>query len=74
MPYIVGSKVRINALVSLFGVFIGGALAGIPGMFLSLPIIAVFKIIFDHTEQFKKWGILFGDDKPTNKKLIKIKR
>ena len=74
MPYIVGSKVRINALVSLFGVFIGGALAGIPGMFLSLPIIAVFKIIFDHTEQFKKWGVLFGDDKPTNKKLRKIKR
>lgn len=74
MPYIVGSKVRINALVSLFGVLIGGALAGIPGMFLSLPLMAVFKIIFDHTEQFKKWGVLFGDDKPINKKFIKIKK
>ena len=64
MPFIVGSKIRINALVSLFGVFIGGALAGITGMFLSLPLMAAFKIIFDHTEQFKKWGVLFGDDKP----------
>jgi predicted PurR-regulated permease PerM len=74
MPYIVGSKVRINALVSLFGVIVGGALAGIPGMFLSLPLIAVFKIIFDHTEQFKKWGVLFGDDKPINNKFINIRK
>jgi len=63
MPFIVGSKIRINALASLFGVFVGGTLAGIGGMFLSLPLMAVFKIIFDHTEQFKKWGVLLGDDK-----------
>jgi len=71
MPFIVGSKIRINALVSLFGVFIGGAMAGITGMFLSLPLMAAFKIIFDHTEQFKKWGVLFGDDKPTKNKFRK---
>jgi predicted PurR-regulated permease PerM len=47
MPRIVGGKVRINALASLAGVFIGGALAGVTGMFLSLPIIAVLKVIFD---------------------------
>lgn len=69
MPAIVGSKIKINALASLAGVFVGGALAGIPGMFLALPLIAILKIIFDHTEQFKQWGILFGDDKP-NKKII----
>jgi len=74
MPYIVGSKIRINALVSLFGVFIGGALGGVAGMFLSLPLMAVFKIVFDHTEEFKKWGVLFGDDKPLKKILIKIKK
>ncbi|HRH51579.1 MAG TPA: AI-2E family transporter [Panacibacter sp.] len=72
MPGIVGSKVRINALVCLAGVFIGGALAGIPGMFLSLPIIAVFKVIFDHTEQFKQWGVLFGDEKETKKSTFKF--
>lgn len=74
MPFIVGSKIRINALVSLFGVFTGGALAGISGMFLSLPLMAVFKIIFDHTDQFKKWGVLLGDDKPITSKWIKIKK
>lgn len=77
MPRIVGGKVRINALSSLAGVFVGGALAGIPGMFLSLPLIAVFKIIFDRTEQFKQWGVLFGDELPkdkTRKKLFLFKK
>jgi len=76
MPGIVGSKIRINALASLAGVFVGGALAGIAGMFLSLPIIAMLKIIFDHTEQFKQWGILFGDERPNkkiNRRLLKSK-
>ena len=67
MPGIVGSKIKINALASLAGVFAGGALAGIPGMFLSLPVIAILKIIFDHTEQFKQWAILFGDERPDKK-------
>lgn len=64
MPKIVGSKIKINALVSIIGVVIGGSLAGISGMFLSLPIIAVIKIIFDRTNEFHHWGMLLGDEKP----------
>ncbi len=74
MPFIVGSKIRINALVSLFGVFVGGSLAGIPGMFLSLPLMAVFKTIFDHTEEFKKWGVLLGDDRPISNTITRMKK
>ncbi len=64
MPRIVGSKVKINALASIVGVIVGGALAGISGMFLSLPLIAVLKIVFDRTNHLKQWGVLFGDEKP----------
>lgn len=64
MPRIVGSKVKINSLVTVIGVIVGGALAGVSGMFLSLPIIAIFKIIFDHTDEFRHWGILLGDERP----------
>lgn len=63
MPIIVGSKVRINALVSIVGIFIGGMLAGISGMFLAMPVIAVLKISFDHSPKFAKWGVLLGDEK-----------
>lgn len=64
MPRIVGSKVKINALATIVGVIVAGALAGVSGMFLSLPVIAVMKIIFDRSETFKQWGVLLGDEKP----------
>ena len=64
MPRIVGSKIKINALVSIIGVIIGGTLAGVSGMFLSLPLIAILKIIFDHTSEFRHWGLLLGDERP----------
>lgn len=69
MPRIVGSKVRINALFAIIGVLIGGAISGISGMFLSLPTIAVLKIIFDRTEIFKQWGVLLGDENPKQSPL-----
>lgn len=69
MPRIVGSKVKINPLAAIVGVFIGGAVSGISGMFLSLPIIAVMKIIFDRTEMFKPWGVLLGDENPNKSPL-----
>lgn len=65
MPRIVGSKVKINALATIVGVIVGGEIAGIAGMFLSLPIIAVLKVVFDRSEQFKQWGVLFGDERPS---------
>ncbi len=69
MPRIVGSKVKINALFSILGVLLGGTIAGVSGMFLSLPIIAVLKIIFDRSEQFKQWGVLLGDERPEKSPL-----
>jgi predicted PurR-regulated permease PerM len=65
MPRIVGSKVKINALATIVGVIVGGEIAGITGMFLSLPVIAMLKVVFDRTDQFKQWGVLFGDERPS---------
>lgn len=67
MPRIVGYKVKINALASIVGIIIAGTMAGISGMFLAMPVIAVLKIIFDHTQKFKQWGVLLGDDRPVKK-------
>jgi len=64
MPRIVGSKVKINALASIVGVIVGGAVAGIAGMFLSLPVIAILKIVFDRSDNLRQWGVLFGDERP----------
>jgi predicted PurR-regulated permease PerM len=70
VPKIVASKVRINALFSMIAVIAGGALWGIPGMFLSIPLLAIVKLIFDHIEPLKPYGFLLGDTMPS---LLKIK-
>ncbi len=41
---------------------------GIPGMFLSLPIIAIAKLIFDHIQVLQPWGFLLGDTMPDEQK------
>lgn len=61
-PRIVGSKVKMNALATIFGVVVGSALWGIPGMFLAIPIIAMLKVMFEEVESLQAWCILLGDD------------
>jgi putative permease len=63
LPVIVGSKVRINALITVLGVIIGGSIWGITGTFLAIPVIAITKIIFDRVETLKPWGLLLGDER-----------
>ncbi|SCC22205.1 Predicted PurR-regulated permease PerM [Chitinophaga costaii] len=61
LPRIVGSKVKINALVTIIGVVLGNMLWGISGMFLAIPIIAIMKIIFEHIDYLSAWALLLGD-------------
>jgi len=72
VPKIVASKVKINALFSIIVVIAGNALWGVPGMFLSLPLLAIVKLIFDHIEPLKPWGFLLGDTMPPILKLKPI--
>jgi predicted PurR-regulated permease PerM len=65
MPRIVGSRVKLNGLVSIIGVLTGGAIAGIGGMFLSIPFLAIMKTIFDRVENLKPWGKLLGGEMST---------
>lgn len=76
MPKVVSSKVKINALITILGVLIGGALAGVSGMFLSIPAIAILKVIFDRVDDLKPWGMILGDEVTGSKKsklLMKLK-
>ena len=69
LPLVVGSKVRINALITVLGVIIGEMVWGISGMFLSIPVVAVLKIIFDRVEGLKSWGIILGDEELKQNRL-----
>jgi len=73
VPLIVASKVKVNALVSIVAVLFWGALWGVAGMFLSIPITAIFKVIFDRVKPLRAYGILLGDHMPPiGKKIFRI--
>lgn len=74
MPNIVGSKVKINPLFSIIGVLIGASMMGISGIFLSLPVIAILKIIFDRIEKLKPWGMLLGDEFTDRKRNMLVNK
>jgi predicted PurR-regulated permease PerM len=68
VPFLVSSRVKINAFFSIVIVLLGGALWGVAGMFLSIPFLAILKIIFDRLPDMKPWGKLLGDNVPTKHK------
>ncbi|WP_158563189.1 AI-2E family transporter [Chitinophaga silvatica] len=72
-PSIVGSKVRINALVTIIGVVLGNMLWGIPGMFLAIPIIAIIKIICENIPEVTPWVLLLGDETSPSKRIKQVK-
>lgn len=73
MPLIVGNKVRINALVTIIGIFVGGALCGVPGMFLAIPALALLKVVFDKVPELSPWGLLLGDLQGAKDSSLKIR-
>lgn len=45
-PYLMGRGVELNPLLVLFGLLAGEQIAGIPGMFFSIPVIATLRVVF----------------------------
>jgi len=68
VPNVVASRVQINALVSIVVVMIGGALWGIPGMFLAIPLTAICKVVFDRVPALEPFGYVLGSDDGSPKK------
>lgn len=46
LPHVMGTGVELHPLLVLFGVFAGTEVAGIPGAFLSVPVLALLRIIY----------------------------
>lgn len=53
-PYLMSSGVDVPPLLVLFGVLAGEQIAGIPGMFFSVPVIAALRIVFKRAGLFRR--------------------
>lgn len=62
MPRIVGSRVKVNALITILAVVIGNQIWGIAGMLLFIPLTAILKIIFEHVDGLAPWALLIGSE------------
>ena len=60
-PQIVGSKVSINGLVAIIALLLGSSLWGLAGMALSLPTIAILKVVFDAIPELKPYAYVLGE-------------
>ena len=49
-PMIIGKRLNLNPIVILFSVLIWGYIWGIVGMFLSVPLTAIIKIVISNSE------------------------
>lgn len=74
MPLIVGSKVKINALIAFIGIIIGEMLWGISGMFLCIPYLAIVKIIFKKVDSLNAWSILLSEEPKSERKKNRLFR
>ena len=45
-PHLMGQGVELHPLLVLFGVFAGAEVAGIAGTFLSVPVLALIRIVY----------------------------
>lgn len=60
-PFAVGSRLKINTLVIILVVIIGGILWGAAGMILFIPFVSITKLIAERTKGLKTLVILLGE-------------
>lgn len=73
-PNITGGRVAINPLFTIFIIIIGGMAWGLPGMFISVPFLGMFKVVCSHVESLKPFSHLISSSSTDDKSgWMKIK-
>jgi len=52
-PKIVGDQVNINPLIVIIGLVIFGAIGGVAGMIITIPVLALIKTIAEHVPEWR---------------------
>jgi predicted PurR-regulated permease PerM len=71
-PKLVGHKLNINVLASFIGLFGGGLIWGVWGMFLSVPVLGVLRIVLSAIPSLQTWGELLAEreDRALTRQII----
>jgi predicted PurR-regulated permease PerM len=66
-PIIMGNRLRLNTLTVIFGLVFWGYIWGIWGMFLSVPLLVLFKIIMEQIPELSMVSRLMGTTQSLSK-------
>jgi|SRR6056297_787382 len=66
-PLVIGKEVKLNPLIVIVAVILGGIIWGIAGMVLFVPLFAMIKIISNYSVGLEPIGYLFGDFRESKK-------
>lgn len=58
-PWIIGDEINLNPFMTVFGIILFSMLWGMVGAIISLPIIGVLKVVFEHTKGMEPYAYLF---------------
>ena len=61
-PNIVGGYVRLNPFMIILSIIIGGMVWGLPGMFISVPFLGMFKILCEQVAILRPYAFLLGTE------------
>ena len=53
-PHLMSRGVELHPLLVIFGVFAGGEIGGIPGVFLSVPVLALMRLLWHHLRKRRR--------------------
>jgi predicted PurR-regulated permease PerM len=64
-PRIMGQRTELHPLAALFGVLAGAEVAGVIGVYLSIPIMATLRIVWRHWRTYMETsGVVVADEVP----------
>ncbi len=61
-PLAVSSRLKLNALVTIAAIVLGGVLWGVAGLILFIPFLGIMKMIADRTPALRTWSVLLGGE------------
>ena len=67
-PRIMGSRIEMHPLAVLFGVLVGGEIAGVVGVYLSIPAMAALRILWRRWQRYTQAQARGADVKPQDVK------
>ena len=63
-PYLMSKGVKLNPMLVLFGVLAGEQVAGVVGMFFSVPVLATLRVVFVRLRRARGKDLISANPQP----------